>query len=94
MDVSLELEDGKISLAVRDYGKGLSAEMLESFGAMGSNLGVGLTGMRERILELGGKLEIVSQKPGLLVRVAIPTGDRRLEKTRPFKASGEDGSAA
>lgn len=94
VDIRIELQDGQVGLIVRDYGKGVLSEKLESFQATGGNLGVGLTGMRERILELGGNLQIVSESPGISVRATIPIGQSHVEKTRPFKSPDENGSAA
>jgi two-component system CheB/CheR fusion protein len=94
VDIRIELQDGQVGLIVRDYGKGVSSEKLESFHATGGSLGVGLTGMRERILELGGNLQIVSESPGISVRATIPIGNEHVDKTRPFKSPDENGSAA
>ena len=94
VDIRIELQDGQVGLIVRDYGKGVPSEKLESFQATGGNLGVGLTGMRERILELGGNLQIVSESPGISVRATIPIGQDHVEKTPPFKSPDENGSAA
>ena len=94
IDVRIELEDGQVGLLVRDYGKGVPLQKLEHFRATGGNLGVGLTGMRERILELGGKLQIVAEKPGVSVRVTVPIGQQDVKITRPPKSSDEGGSAA
>jgi signal transduction histidine kinase len=38
----------------------------------GGILGVGIAGMRERIKQLGGRLEITSGKKGTTVRVILP----------------------
>ena len=38
----------------------------------GVQLGVGILGMRERITQLGGKLEIESNTSGTTVRVTLP----------------------
>ena len=35
-------------------------------------LGVGLRGMRERILQLGGNIKVDSNSPGTVVRVQVP----------------------
>ena len=94
VDVRIELEDGQVGLVVRDYGKGVPLQKLEHFRATGGNLGVGLTGMRERILELGGELQIVAENPGVSVRVTVPIGRESVPTTRPLRSSDEGGSAA
>ena len=73
-EVRLWLEDGKVILEVRDKGKGAPASILEfSNDALGT-LGVGLRGMRERVRQLGGKLELSSSEKGMTVRAVVPVG--------------------
>ena len=77
VDVHLELEDGQINLVVRDYGRGIPLDTLEHLeAAAAKSLGVGLTGMRERVNELGGRLQILHENPGTSVKVTIPMQDR------------------
>ncbi|HME01088.1 MAG TPA: PAS domain S-box protein [Terriglobia bacterium] len=68
VDVRMAREDGDLTLEVRDNGKGVAEEQLSS----GRSLGI--LGMRERALLLGGDLAI-SGAPGkgTTVRVRIPT---------------------
>jgi PAS domain S-box-containing protein len=67
VNVRLAKEDGDLTLEVRDNGKGIGAEQL----SFGSSLGI--LGMRERALLLGGEFTI-SGAPGngTTVRVRIP----------------------
>jgi PAS domain S-box-containing protein len=53
-------------LTVKDFGRGLSAELLKE------HLGVGLSGMRERVNDVGGTFEIQSNGNGTLISVSIP----------------------
>jgi signal transduction histidine kinase len=62
--------DGATILEVEDHGRGISPEMVQR-GADGT-LGVGISGMRERLRQLGGTLEIVARRPGTLVRATLP----------------------
>jgi signal transduction histidine kinase len=71
-DVALNLFPNKVVLEVRDYGKGIPRELLESFRIKGTSFGVGLAGMRERVRELGGKVEIQSKSPGSSISVTVP----------------------
>jgi signal transduction histidine kinase len=66
--ISLHGRDGLLSLVVQDDGVG--------FGPRDSRgKGLGLIGMEERVGELGGRIEIVSQPhKGTLVRVELPAG--------------------
>lgn len=72
VDVQLQLVPDAVRLQVRDYGQGISPELLEKFRFDGTGVGVGLRSIRERIAELGGRFEIESDKNGTLIRVAIP----------------------
>jgi signal transduction histidine kinase len=72
VDVLLQLDQNIISLSVRDYGKGISAERLAKMNGSGSDVGVGIAGMRERPNELGGRLEIESGSTGTLLKASIP----------------------
>jgi two-component system, NarL family, sensor kinase len=72
VDVLLRLEQNVIVLAVRDYGKGISAERLAKMNGSGLDVGVGIAGMRERLKELGGRLEIESNSTGTLLKASIP----------------------
>ncbi len=71
-EVALELWQDHVVLKVRDYGKGITPELLENFRTMGTNSGVGLAGMRERIRELGGLFSIQPCAPGTLISVTLP----------------------
>ncbi len=59
-------------LEVGDNGRGISEERLRRFNAAVGNAGVGISGMRERVRELGGRLEIRSLKNGTTICVALP----------------------
>ncbi len=74
-EVTLELLPDHVLLKVRDYGKGIAPELVENFQADGTNTGVGLAGMRERVRELGGHLWIEPGKPGTVISVAVPLSE-------------------
>ena len=76
-DVSLRLSTEQVVLRVRDYGKGIPPEVLDRFQQNRTHGGVGLTGMRERIHELGGKLEMNSDGGGTRVLAVVPRSERR-----------------
>jgi two-component system NarL family sensor kinase len=72
VDVLVRVDQDVISLSVRDYGKGISADRLAKMSGSGSDVGVGIAGMRERLKELRGKLEIESDSTGTLLRASVP----------------------
>jgi len=72
VDVLLQADPTAISLSVRDYGRGISAERLAKMNGSGSDVGVGIAGMRERLKELGGRLEIESDSTGTLLKASVP----------------------
>ncbi|MGA9884270.1 MAG: ATP-binding protein [Candidatus Acidiferrales bacterium] len=75
VQVNLHSKDDEIVLEIRDFGKGVSPEVLSS-AAPKVALGVGILGMRERVRQLSGRLEIVShENQGTLVAVHLPLHD-------------------
>ncbi len=64
-----------ITLDIRDTGRGISAEKISQITGLGSGLGVGVPGMRERLHALGGQLEIESGPGGTLVRATAPLNE-------------------
>ena len=69
--VSIARFNGLVFVEVADRGKGIGPEKRYEMETSGT-LGVGLRGMRERILQLGGRMEIDSNGPGTVVRVQVP----------------------
>jgi PAS domain S-box-containing protein len=93
VDIRIDVENGEATLAVRDYGRGVSSDQLAGF-EKGIDVGVGLVGMRERIKELNGKFKILPEKPGTSVIVTIPTKPKQAETVSSMEPSEESGSAA
>jgi PAS domain S-box-containing protein len=64
---------GEIRLEVQDAGRGLELKTDPASGEKApSKLGVGVAGMRERLRQLGGRLEFESGHPGTTVRASLP----------------------
>jgi two-component system NarL family sensor kinase len=61
-----------VILEVRDFGKGIPEERLRRLRAVNADSGVGLAGMRERLHELNGELEIESDDRGTSMRATVP----------------------
>ncbi len=76
-DVSVRLSPQQVVLRVRDYGKGIPAAVLSHFQQNRAHGGVGLTGMRERLHELGGRLEMNSHGHGTEVLAIMPRSERK-----------------
>jgi len=72
--VSIKSDAKNIHLKVADAGKGLDR------GTIGNVPGVGIEGMRERVVELGGTLVITSGPKGTAVSAVIP---KRKDSVRP-----------
>jgi signal transduction histidine kinase len=62
----------RIILEVRDNGCGIPAERLVRLREASAETGVGLAGMRERMNELNGKLEMESDGHGTTIRAIVP----------------------
>ncbi len=70
--VRLSRKEADVTLEVEDHGSGMAAgEALARMAESGPLPGVGIAGMRERLSQLGGTLEIMPANPGLLVRARI-----------------------
>jgi signal transduction histidine kinase len=67
-----------------------------AFQSDGSNSGVGLSGMRERVIELGGQLKLESSVAGTTLAAVIPLSKAISAKTAEAKDSHQKkrGSAA
>jgi signal transduction histidine kinase len=70
-DVKLDVQSGGLRFTIRDYGRGIPADVVDSVCSGRSDIGVGLAGMRERVSELGGHLAIESDG-GTCIRVTLP----------------------
>jgi len=71
-DVSVKLSEDEVVLRIRDYGQGIPPDVLDRFRSKRAHGGVGLAGMRERIHELGGRLEMDSDGNGTQVVASMP----------------------
>lgn len=83
VDIHLGAEDGSIQLEIKDNGHGIPPARLQRLNEGGAEAGVGIAGMRERMRELGGSLEIASDSSGTRLRVIIPIEESN-EDTEPI----------
>jgi signal transduction histidine kinase len=72
--IRLHHSDHEVIVEVEDKGKGIPTEKLEQMEATGIP-GVGITGMRERVRQLGGKLEIGSSGTGTKIVARLPISE-------------------
>ena len=72
VSVCFRQEIEKIVLEVRDDGRGISTDRLDRLREASAETGVGLAGMRERMNQLNGKLEIQSDSHGTTMRAVVP----------------------
>jgi PAS domain S-box-containing protein len=86
--IRIARQNGTVSLEVRDQGKGIPQDKVTLLNSTGT-LGVGFRGMRERLRQLGGNLEVRSSGNGTVVAATL--------QDQPASASagsgaGQDGS--
>jgi PAS domain S-box-containing protein len=72
-DIRIDRRGDYLIVQVQDRGKGMAKEKLRELTESGRS-GVGLAGMRERLRQLSGTLEIESDGNGTLVRAIITIG--------------------
>jgi len=83
VQVCVAVDDKRVVLTVRDWGMGVPREVLDRFWKTG-NVGVGLAGIRERLKELEGVLEIESNVDGTLLKATVPLTPETGENVEPM----------
>lgn len=71
--IDVKADAGLVTLRISDEGKGLPRDAVAERGP--ATFGVGIRGMRERVRQLGGRLEIRDGHPGTIVEVVLPLPD-------------------
>jgi signal transduction histidine kinase len=85
--IRLSQTERQFVMEVEDEGRGMNADELSAIAA-GETLGVGLRGMRERISDFGGELEVLSIGRGTKVKALIPI-DVRSSRAIPAQAAAD-----
>jgi PAS domain S-box-containing protein len=82
--VEIQVSPHEIVMTVRDFGRGIPPDRLQSFLKRNEGVGVGLGGMRERARELGGSLNLMpaENNKGTIVSVEIPIVSRESSESR------------
>jgi PAS domain S-box-containing protein len=73
-EIRLLTDAENVVLEVNDKGHGMPAASLRQCNSSTRALGVGIAGMRERVRQFGGRLEIQSSPKGTTVRATLPLG--------------------
>jgi PAS domain S-box-containing protein len=87
--VRLLRSPGEIKLEISDEGKGVNQETQSKISS-GETTGVGLRGMRERIRQLGGGLEIRSNGHGTTVIATVPFQEPEQGVANKFSDDGHE----
>jgi len=70
--IRMRRTEKEVALVVSDDGRGMDAETLGKLRREGAVLGVGIAGMKQRLQQLGGRLEIASDSSGTAVTASVP----------------------
>ena len=79
-EVSYKVANNAVTLCICDFGVGIAPEKLEAFNTDGSRVGIGLAGMRERVREQGGTLDVQSGPGGTTVFARFSIAGQEQEK--------------
>lgn len=88
-EVSVGLTDREVVMRVRDYGKGMGEPILDKLQNNSGDLGLGISGMKERLRELGGQLEIHSGPDGTEIEAILPAGETAAPGEDPSRLQRE-----
>jgi signal transduction histidine kinase len=72
VDIRLSCDAENAALSIRDSGRGIPSEKLDTFRETGAGAGVGLGGMKQGVRELGGRLSVESGDSGTCVTATLP----------------------
>ena len=87
--IELSRDEKSVFLSIEDQGKGMSAEELAEVRSGGA--GVGIRGMRERIRQFDGQMDIESSSEGTEISFRIPlkeSAETRIAAVEPVRATG------
>jgi len=70
--VKVERTTTQVMLSVQDWGHGMQVSGKRDDPAESASAGVGLSGMRQRLHQLGGRLEVATDDHGTTITATIP----------------------
>ena len=76
VDIRVSVSGSEVRLEIRDNGRGIPQEQLSRFAEGATPTGVGLAGMRERVHELHGTLQIHCNGTGTELTVVVPASSK------------------
>jgi signal transduction histidine kinase len=72
--IRVRQRDSDVLVDIEDKGKGIPPEKIQEMASAGAP-GVGIRGMRERLRQLGGTLDVHSSGNGTVIHVCLPIAD-------------------
>jgi PAS domain S-box-containing protein len=72
VDIRVALDTSHVRLEIQDNGHGIPRHTLDHLLDGEAGAGIGIAGMRERVRELGGSLQIESDGDGTLLKLGLP----------------------
>ena len=76
VEIGLSVTDTQARLIVRDFGRGMAVQTRQCSDPDSTRVGVGLSGMRERVSDLNGNFSIESNSQGTAIIVLLPLTGR------------------
>ena len=95
-EIRVRVNSDDVQLDVVDYGKGVKAKHVKAAVEGSAPLGVGIPGMRERLHQLGGKLDVDFGREGTRVTATLPirkAGAPGEQAAQPEAQPATDGDA-
>jgi two-component system NarL family sensor kinase len=71
-EIELERTGETVRVKIRDYGEKAAGEKAGAERLSAERVGVGISGMRERVQGLGGVFKMYDARPGMVVEVELP----------------------
>jgi len=87
-EIALCRAENQVTLQISDQGRGIPAKILESLMNRQAFIGIGIAGMRERVRQLEGSLDIESDNHGTSIKVTLPIKTNSSPKMKAIAATG------